>query len=176
MIVTISRFSTSDIIDTNSIQSLIEYFGQPPLVFNYGVFPITKHTYGIFSFGGILKIFNLDHNVSQSAIGGRWGSGFYTYVGPIYIDFGFIGVLLHAILISRFLIKLLRKKVFSVSSMFLIFLIYQYLLKGAFVIGSNYIIGVLMNLLIYMGIKLIENLKLREDSSIFVNFSMKRTF
>lgn len=160
--VTVSRFSVSGEFDNNSFNSLVEYFGQSPLVFNDGVFSINNHTYGIYSFGKLFELLGHSIRYPQASIGGSWGSGFYTYVGIVYIDFGVIGVIAHAILLSGLLNYLLVKKNHKISSLFLFFSVYQYLLKGAFVIGRSYIITVIVTIIIYLIIYAHEKFKLRD--------------
>ncbi|MGV2939590.1 O-antigen polymerase [Mesobacillus sp. LC4] len=174
IVVTISRFSESTSFDVNSMRSLIEYFGQSPLVFNYGVFPISMHTYGIYSFGRIFELFGADISYPQASIGGSWGSGFYTYVGLVFIDFGIMGVIIHALFINFVLTYLFRRNKFKVSHLFLIFTIYQYLLKGAFVIGRNYIISLVVYICIFIFLYLLERVKLDNGIKPYIDLSKKR--
>lgn len=165
-IVTINRFSSTGDFDISAMHSLISYFGQPPLVFNSNVYPITKHTYGLYSFGRLFEMFGATLHYPQASIGGSWGSGFYTYVGLIYIDFGALGVIIHAIFISLILSYLLRRNRYRISTIYLIFIIYEYLLKGAFVIGRNYIIYLVMNIMIFIFIYIQERIKLKSKKPI----------
>ncbi|MDK2811756.1 MAG: hypothetical protein PWR27_2465 [Petroclostridium sp.] len=171
MVVTISRFSNSGVLDSSSMNSLIEYFGQAPLVFNYGVFPIFTHTSGVYSFGKLFDLFLTNLEFSQSSIGGKWGSGFYTYVGPIYIDFGILGVIIHSLLICFVLTYLLSYKRFKISTIFLIFTIYEYLLRGALVIGRSYIISLVVNVLVYIFIYSQEKIKINSSKKPYLDLS-----
>lgn len=156
VVVTISRFSVTSELDSNSLKALVEYFGQSPLVFNYGVFPITSHTYGVYSFQNLFSFLGMKDTFSQSDINGGWGYGFYTFVGSVFIDYGIMGVIIHALLLNFILIYLFKRKNFKLSTMYLIFIIYQYLLKGAFVIGRSYIVALTVYIIVYIFIMLIE--------------------
>lgn len=173
--VTISRFSSSNSLDASSLDSLIDYFGQAPLVFNQGVYPVVNHTYGVYSFGKLFELFGTEiYYPHQSEIGGSWGSGFYTYVGLIFIDFGISGVIIHGLFIHFILSYFIKKNKFKLSDMFLIFLIYEYLLKGGFVIGRNYIVGLLVLISIYTAMCFIEKIKISESSNNYINLSSNK--
>lgn len=141
--VTVSRFGSSA-----SSNSFVDYLGQPPLVFNYGVFPITKHLWGEYTLG---KLWGAE--VYQNSIGGNWGSGLYTFVGWLYIDWGVIGTILLVLLVSFFVSRVICKKEYNISDLYFIFFFYHTLIKGAFVIGRSYIYNILGFFVIYLFVK-----------------------
>lgn len=143
--VTISRFSSSE-----AINSIVYYFGQPPVVFNYGVTPVYKHTYGLYAWGNLFGIVP----ISQSAIGGSWGSGFYSFVGWMYIDWGYIGTVLISILIAHIILHVISKETYDIADLFLVFFMYYSLLQGVFVIGRDYCYNMFMTVVIYVFLKL----------------------
>ena len=143
--VTISRFSAG-----GALRSLLSYFGQSPVVFNSGVFPITKHLYGRYAFG---NLFGPD-GFNPSQIGGTWGSGFYTFVGWLYIDWGIFGTVIVAIVLSSITIYFIQKKVYCIADLYMIFFIYYTLLQGVFVIGRDYCYNILVSVIIYVFVKL----------------------
>ena len=143
--VTMSRFSDG------AIDSLVSYFGQSPVVFNYGVFDIDKLSFGKYAFGNLFDL----GNISPSDVGGSWGSGFYTYVGWLYLDWGFIGTIVTASLISWICIRIIRKKTYTVSDIYIVFFVYYSLLQGVFVIGRDYCYNILMTIIIYYFVKVI---------------------
>ena len=142
---TMSRFSDG------AIDSLVSYFGQSPVVFNYGVFDIDKLSFGKYAFGNLFDL----GNISPSDVGGSWGSGFYTYVGWLYLDWGFIGTIVTASLISWICIRIIRKKTYTVSDIYIVFFVYYSLLQGVFVIGRDYCYNILMTIIIYYFVKVI---------------------
>lgn len=142
--VTISRFSSGGAFD-----SLLNYFGQPPVVFNYGVIPIKKHLFGTYAFGNLFGI----EPINPADIGGLWGSGFYSFVGWLFIDWGYIGTILLSILISFFTRLIIAKKKYDIADVFLLFFIYYTLLQGVFVIGQDYCYNILMSIIIYILVK-----------------------
>lgn len=143
--VTVSRFSSS-----GALSSIISYFGQPPVVFNYGVTPVYKHMYGVYAWG---NLFNATP-VSPSDIGGSWGTGFYSFVGWMYIDWGYIGTLIVSIIIAYITYRIINKNTYDIADLFLLFFIYYTLLQGAFVIGRDYCYNMFMALVIYGFVKL----------------------
>lgn len=142
--VTVSRFSSDDALD-----SVISYFGQPPVVFNYGVAPIEKHLFGTYAFG---NLFGMEF-ISPADIGGSWGSGFYSFVGWMFIDWGYVGTILVSILIAFITRYIIAKKKYDIADIFLLFFIYYTLLQGVFVIGRDYCYNILMAIVIYILVK-----------------------
>ncbi|WP_407102386.1 O-antigen polymerase [Desemzia sp. FAM 24101] len=166
--VTIDRFSSSTSLDKSSLSSIIEYLGQSPLIFNERVFPINSHTLGTYSFGNLLEWFGVNIQYPQSTIGGSWGAGFYTYVGIPYIDFGIIGVIIHSILLNFVITYLMRKRKLKLRHFFMIFYVYEYLLKGSFVIGRSQIISVVINLIIYFCLYAIDKIKVNNKNKNYI--------
>lgn len=150
--VTFSRFSS------NSVNSLISYFGMSPVVFNNSVFNITKHLHGAYAFGNLFT----NINFRPDMIGGTWGTNFYTFVGWMYIDWGLIGTFLISIGISFFLFFKIKKKKYYISDIYIIFFIYYTLLQGTFVIGRDYCYNIVSAIVIYFFLRFIF------DKTIFV--------
>jgi len=153
--VTVDRFSGPNSFYDNPINSLVIYFGQSPIVFNKGVFNITRYSFGYYSFGNLLGVLGYNSNFNQLNVGGSWGSGFYTYVGALYIDFGFIGVTVVSILIS-IILKKTDKKLFTLSNVYLVFIIFNYLTNGVFVIGRDYVFTLLFELAMYVMLRFLD--------------------
>lgn len=143
--VTTSRFGSNA-----EVASIVSYFGQPPIVFNRSVYTITEHLYGEYAWGTMFGAGTFD----QSQIGGTWGSGFYTYVGWLYIDWGLIGTILVAVFFSFIIYRIIAKKKYNISDLFLVFFVYYTLLQGVFVIGRSYNYSILMAILIYVFVKI----------------------
>lgn len=143
--VTVSRFST-----TGTWNSLVDYFGQAPVVFNYGVAPINKHLYGEYALG---KLFG-GRSILPIELGGSWGSGFYTFVGWLFIDWGVGGTIVVALVIAYITKQIISRNTYSLADLFIIFFIYYTLLQGVFVIGRSYIYNIVSAVFIYWFIKL----------------------
>lgn len=143
--VTVSRFST-----IGASNSLVDYLGQAPVVFNYGVSPINKHLYGEYTLG---RLFG-GRSISPSELGGTWGSGFYTFVGWLFIDWGVTGTIVVASLIAYITNQIIRRKMYSIADLFIVFFVYYTLLQGVFVIGRAYIYNIVMAVFIYWFVKL----------------------
>ncbi len=143
--VTVSRFSS-----TGAADSIIGYFGQPPVAFNYGVTPVYKHMYGLYAWGNLFGA----APISPSDIGGSWGTAFYSFVGWMYIDWGYTGTIIVSIIIAYLTYRIIAKERYDIADLFLIFFIYYTLLQGVFVIGRDYCYNMFMTLVIYGFLKI----------------------
>lgn len=140
-----SRFSN------DSENEFLRYFGESPVVFNNNVATIEWPAMGKMC----LSTF-FDTGFSQVEIGGTWGVRFFTFVGYIYIDWGFIGVfLLGGFFGCYFFNRLIRKKTYRISDLYLLFFYYQTLLKGGLVIGRSYLTTVVYTIIIYCFIRFV---------------------
>ena len=142
--VTVSRFSSE------ASSSLIEYFGQSPVVFNYGVSGINKYLYGEYAFGSLFG----GRGISPTDVGGSWGSGFYTFVGWLFIDWGWIGTIIVASIIAFLIDYIIKKGTYLISDVYIIFFVYYTLLQGVFVIGRDYMYHIVAAILIYWFLKI----------------------
>lgn len=145
--ITISRFTKNE-----ASAALFRYFGQPPIVFSGGVSGITQYGYGVNGFG---TFFN--QRISQSDIGGSWGTGFYTFVGWIFLDWGPLGTIIVVSIISWLLWKIMSKPEHEFSDLFLIFFVYYTLLQGVFVIGRSYCYQIIMAIVVYVFLKVFSD-------------------
>ena len=145
--VTASRFSLTN----NGNASIYQYMGQPPLVFNRDVFHITGYAWGTHGLG---KLFG-DYTFSASDIGGTWGTGFYTFVGYFFIDWGPVGCILVGLILSYLISKTIRKTTYKICDIFLVFVYFNMLSEGVFVIGTRYIFDVIADILIYLFLRFI---------------------
>lgn len=137
--VTISRFDSIGISN-----SIISYFGQSPIIFSNIIFPVEEHYFGKFSLGILFgnEIFN-----------SWWGTGFYTFVGWLFIDWGIFGTLLLTITCSYVTHRFINKNKYQLCDLYIIFSVYNFLLRGVFVIGRTEIYRILMTLFIYFMFK-----------------------
>ena len=149
------RISDSRFSSRGTLIYLFSYLGQAPTCFNSQLATkINTFMFGEYAFGGLVGITSFD----PSTIGGTWGTHFYTYVGYLYIDWGPFGTIVISLIICLILFATIKKEKYYVSDVFLIFVIYQFLLNGTFVIGRGYILSLIVNLIIFLFIKLfVEN-------------------
>ena len=142
--VTVSRFTSGGASD-----SVVSYLGQPPIVFNKSIFYLPKHAWGNFGIGILW-----DAPFSEASIGGNWNTGFYTFVGWLYIDWGVLGVILIGCAVALLVGKIVNKEQYKISDVFLILTYYQTLTNGVFVIGRSYIYNIVGSIIIYLILRL----------------------
>lgn len=144
--VTEDRFSYS----STAANSLIQYFGEPPVVFNTGVSVIDGYMYGVNVFG---VLFDLPKPF-QGSIGGSWGTRFYTFVGWLYLDWGAIGALIGSSVFAFALAAVLRKRPLRLSDVYILAFYINEIINGAFVLGDSAIIAILFNLSVYLVLRI----------------------
>jgi oligosaccharide repeat unit polymerase len=135
-----SRFSGSTLADNH----LMSYFGQPMLVFNYGIADSIKHyLYGGYMLGS--------YGGEVDAIAGTHCSmGFFTFIGCWYLDFGFFGVLALAVLLPLlFFYGWNRKDRFYFADMFLYLFWLRFLFQGVFILGKGWLFSIFFTLVLY---------------------------
>ena len=148
MQVTVSRFTGNQ-----AGNSILLYFSQPPTVFNKHIFKLPKYAWGNFGIGSLFGT-----NFTEASVGGNWKTGFYTFVGWLFIDWGPIGVLVIGLMICLIINKIIKKREYQIADIFFIMSYYQILTSGVFVIGRTYIYTLIGNLVIYLFLKsFVEN-------------------
>lgn len=148
--ITVSRFTRAGAFD-----SVLQYFGQPPLIFNGAVQSLEKFYHGKYAFD---YLFGRELNLIE--FGHTWVQGFYTFVGYFYIDWGIPGIIVIGLIACLVMRKIVRKECYNLSDLLLIFAYYKFLLKGSLVIGSHYIVDFVMTILLYFLMRVfIENNK-----------------
>lgn len=139
IIITISRFQTRE--DTNPIDSILIYAGQPMLNFCEHIYNANTFTYGDMNFPIVRAIFGLDYSPSLSMRNFNWESKlgvplgvFYTFIGDIMLDFGVVVSVLLFISISIFSVINTRRgaRPVMLHEMFLIYLLFLFLSQGIF--------------------------------------------
>ena len=93
-------------------------------------------------------------SISPSELGGSWGSGFYTFVGWLFIDWGVGGTIVVVSVIALITNQIMRKKIYSIADLFIVFFVYYTLLQGVFVIGRSYIYNIVIAVVIYWFVEL----------------------
>lgn len=154
--VTISRFSGGvSSVNSSSQNSLFYYFGQAPIVFNYGVNNLDTFMHGQYSLGKFFELFGITDMYNPSYLMYDWSIKFYTFFGLLYIDWGTLGLIVIGILFTILLGKKTKKSEIGLSDLFLVFYFYSILLRGVFVIGRTFSVEILYTLIVYIAIKII---------------------
>ena len=129
--------------------SLVDYFGQSFLVFNSGVYPMHTYANGKYMLKYLYSIAGEDTSIEQNVLGASYGTGFFTFVGALYIDFGPFFTILCALLFPLFLKKRVTKRVIYLEDMYLYFFFLNLMLMGVFVIGSGVILSIIFAFIMY---------------------------
>lgn len=154
LIIIIFKISDDRFNARGTEDSLLFYLGQAPIVFNSQMFFGTQSLMlGEYAFGGLFG----NNSFDPSVIGGQWGTMFYTYVGFLFIDWGPAGTLLICCLFFFIFKKITKKEKYRISDIFLLFLFYQFLLNGVFVVGRNYCVSLLVNIFIFLIIRIFDS-------------------
>jgi oligosaccharide repeat unit polymerase len=148
--VTNSRFGENSGAEVSTIFSLLDYFGQPMLVFNHGVAGMEGFANGKYFFSYILDMFEINTEFNEVELGGKFGQGFMTFVGNFFIDFGPWLTLGIAGFIPIFINNMVRKEIIYIENLFLFYYFYCYFLKGIFVVAPGSIVGWLIAIFIYL--------------------------
>lgn len=141
--VTVSRFSSS------AISSLIYYFGQTPYMFSLEVKSLKKLMFGEYGFGALAGGMKFSDEL------GIWVRGFYTFLGWLYADWGFVGIFIIGIACLIFFTIMINKPKLDISDTFLLLGYYKLLIQGVFTMGRTKIYSILISLIIYVLIKFI---------------------
>lgn len=158
--VTEDRFSYS----STSFNSLIQYFGESPVVFNTGVSVIDDYMYGANVFG---VLFDLS-KPPEGSIGGSWGTRFYTFVGWLFLDWGAIGALIGTSVFAFALVAVLRKRPLRLSDIYILVFYINEIINGAFVLGDSAIIAILFNVCVYLALRIcVDNPMSKGASSVY---------
>ncbi len=144
--ITTDRFG-SDFAGT----SVWRYFGQPAIMFSYGVAPMKRFALGRYAFSSIIDTGYAKLDLGGKwVIGGTWGSTFFTFVGYEYIDWGPVGCILIGAFVAYIMRRIIAKKEYRISDLYLIFVYIQFLINGCLVIGRNYTLQIILSLVIYV--------------------------
>lgn len=162
--VSVSRFENDLATGYSSTdEAYWDYIGQSMLYFNNGVMDCIK------SFGHGSYMFALHDN---SIKGTNFGSGFITFVGCLYLDFGAIGTLLIG-LFSMLILKRIFKKRLGIPELFLLLNYLMFLFYGVFVSESGYGFQWIEIIMIYFGLKFFDR-KNGNNSFLFTPISPNR--
>lgn len=150
--VSISRFGEAD-----ATSSTLSYLGHSMLNFNQGVMS-TMHDYanGKYFFEFFINLLGGDSSIDLKALGYTGGTGFYTFIGDFYIDWGPIGTVFFAVLVSAFLRRFTRKRRIMLSDLVIIVFFASYFMNGVFVIGRGSALSWVMCGVVYIIVRIVE--------------------
>ncbi len=154
MTITVARFG-DDANDTNS--SLICYWGQPPIIFNSQVVNIEQYAYGARFFYPIADFLGLDTSVLGKLAYEHFGTCFTTFIGDIWIDSSYIGVILAALIIPYFFEKLNSLPNLTIPHVYLMLYYCLNLQHGALVTGYGFCTSVFLCVVFYYVLKFITS-------------------
>ena len=155
--VSVSRFG-----EDGASSSAFDYLGHSMLNFNQGVMgTMHDYAYGRYFFSYIIKMFGGNSVINLKSLGYTGGSGFYTFIGDFYIDFGPIGTFLLALVVSIFLRHFTKKANKKLSDLVLIVFFANYFMTGVFVIGSGSALSWIMCGVVYLIVRNAENYSVR---------------
>lgn len=128
IIMTLSRF------ESDSTDSLISYFGQSMVEYNYGIASrIENYAYGKYFFSYFLGLTKEDiWRDSFFHIKTFDGQALDTMVGVFLVDFGFIGCFIFALLVSLIFSNIFKSKCPTLAKLYLFVFYTDFLILGAF--------------------------------------------
>ena len=141
--ITTSRFKDSYNTGYKSpLESVVSYFGQSMLYFNYGICDVDFNTWGgSRTFNYLASSFlGIDYRRLPEP-GTHYGSGFTTFIGMLVQDFGYVGTVILGFMVSYIMYKLWSIKNKTTFAGMYIYLFYiNRMVMGVFVTppGSDY--------------------------------------
>lgn len=153
MAVTDSRFGDETGYEYSANFSLLDYFGQPMLVFNDAIASMHDYANGKYFFKFIFDLFSIDSDINQHQLGGNWGVSFFTFIGALYIDFGPFGTFFLALILPYYINRNINGRAIYFENIYLYYFFYIFFLEGVFVTGYSSIIGLMFTFVIYLFLK-----------------------
>lgn len=137
--ITFSRF------DDSSGNSLVSYFGQSMIDYNAGIASrINNYAGGRYFFSRLINedVYRLllDSNYGIST---NDGQNLDTFVGPLLIDFGFVGGFLFFLVVSVLLNNYLKSRKYNLVKISVLLFYVNFLLTGAFHIANGFAYDIL---------------------------------
>ena len=152
LLVTAARFGDSN---SDTISSLICYWGQPTLIFNSQVMDVDQFASGKIFFRPLYEMIGIDNSALFNKIRKGFGTCFITAIGTFYLDYGIVGIIILAIIIPACLKKILYNRAsIDIANLYLIIFYCQFLQKGALTMKWGYFLDLLNFLFFYFVVKL----------------------
>lgn len=150
--VTISRFGSGD----SGKNSVLYYIGHSMLNFNYGIAQnIQDFAHGKRFFKWFIDFFG--GNSFYGSLRHMAGTGFVTFIGNFYMDFGAIGTFVLSLLMLPVINNFTRKKYFRLSDLTVIVFFAEYYMNGIFVYAPGSSLQWFITFIIYFIIRRIES-------------------
>lgn len=142
--VTVSRFG-----EYGANDSVFMYLGHAMQNLNENCIGSMQHfawgKYALSYFSGI----NFSTN-EMAQLGYTGGTGFYTFLGAFYIDYGPIGTIFFCLLLNRVLGHFTQKQNLVFSDLVVLVFFASFFMNGVFVVGLGYAITWIMLVVIYL--------------------------
>ena len=152
LLVTVSRFGEDE-----ASGSVFEYFGHSMLYFNDGIFnDLHDIAYGKRFFSWFIDLFGGNSDFDMAKAGATHGTAFYTIVGSMYLDWGFVGTLVTAILACLLVQHFTQKRTIMLSDMVIIIFYINTLAKGIFAFGRGRALEWIMTFVVFFIVKALE--------------------
>lgn len=153
MAVSISRFGESD-----ASSSIFMYLGHAMQNLNENcIGAMHSFAYGKYAMSFFGPMFGFHFSPENFASLGYTGStGFYTFLGAFYIDFGPIITVFYCILLSCIIAHFTNKRYKKFSDLIVIVYFASFFVNGVFVIGTGYALQWIMLWVVYRIVKFIE--------------------
>lgn len=163
MIVTEARFGEGD----DSISSLICYWGQPPIIFNSQVAALNESLGGIRFFKPIAEYFGINTTQEIHELGKHFIPCFDTFIGDLYFDFSYLGVIILTIIVPLFVKNFINKNSYlGIGHLYIMCFYCLFLQHGALVTKTGYCTEVLFAIAMYLLLKKLIPLQKRPISSL----------
>lgn len=144
-----SRFEDGASGYESSNHAFISYLGQSMLHFDNGIMG-SVYSYG---HGGYMFY---DKQLIENIKGDNVNTGFMTFVGCLYLDYGAFGTFLIAIVVSLIMRKFLINNKRGVPECFILLYYIMFIFNGVFVLGYGYGNQWIESILIYILLKFAE--------------------
>lgn len=152
LIVSVSRFGEDE-----AGNSIFRYFGISMLYFNDGLFNyLQDFAYGKRFFAWFIDLYGGDSSFDFVKAGSRHGTSFFTIVGSIYSDWGFLGTIIVSFLACILICYFTRKKVIRLSDMVIIVFYIITLSGGIFAYGNSRGLQWIMTFVVYYIVRALE--------------------
>lgn len=160
--ISISRF------ESDFIESLLSYFGQSFINYDYGIASrIHSISGGKFFLGNLINL-DMDQIMIDSLYGMKTNNGqdLNTFVGIMIFDYGFIMTVIIALILSRTFYRMFRRKRLDLATMYIYVFYVHFLFNGAFHFPWNYAQKCLYAFLIYIMLKVSNKLVFKFNSQV----------
>ena len=143
--ITVSRF------DNSNGNHMLEYFSHSIYFFTSSVNEFDNYFYGSYSLNYFFNFSNLNNLVLET------GTGFFTYLGALFIDFGYFGGFILLFILSMFILPFNFSNQHRVSKSMLYFLVVEQFFMGVFVWGLNFGLTFLLCFIVSRILKILNN-------------------